>query len=134
MFMTRECDYGVRIIRALADGSKKTVEIIATEEQIPMKYTYKIIKKLVQSGFVHSTRGRVGGYHLKKPLNTFTLFDIIMAVDADRYVNECLRLDSSCVFRDDPDKTCAVHLELSRVQSLIASALSEKSMDVVLHT
>jgi len=28
MLLTKECDYGIRVIRALADGTKKTVEAI----------------------------------------------------------------------------------------------------------
>ena len=132
MLLTRECDYGVRIIRALADGTKKTVEVIASEEHIPVKYTYKIIKKLVKSDFVHSTRGRIGGYKLNKPLDSFSLFDIIKAVDAKRYVNECLRQDFTCHFKDNADNVCSVHLELVHVQSQIESVLDARTMDEVL--
>jgi len=132
MLLTKECDYGVRIIRALSDGTKKTIDIIASEEQIPQKYAYKIINKLVQSGFVLSTRGRVGGYHLKVPLDSFNLLDVIAAVDANRYINDCLRPDSVCLFRDRPDNSCKVHVELERIQAIIVSELCSKTMDKVL--
>ncbi|MCL2377746.1 MAG: Rrf2 family transcriptional regulator [Defluviitaleaceae bacterium] len=132
MFLTKECDYSVRIIRALSCGSKKTIEAIATEEKMPQKYAYKIIKKLVKAGLVHSTRGRIGGYTLIKPLGDFTLLDIIASVDTNRYINECLRGDSKCPFKNDPNKICTVHHELARVQSLIISELSSKTMDIVL--
>ena len=132
MLLARECDYGVRIIRALADGTKKTIEKIATDEQIPQKYAYKIVNKLVQTGYVRSTRGRAGGYTLNKPLNSFTLIDIVVAVDANRYVNECLRPDSECEFKSDPDNVCKVHLELVNIQEMVISALRSKTMDEVL--
>ena len=132
MLLTKECDYGIRVIRALADGNKKTVELIATEEQIPPKYAYKIVKKLEQAGFVQSTRGRSGGYRLHKPLNSFNLVDVVLAIDSHRYVNECLRADSTCTFKTNPDQLCTVHIELKRVEILLISELGSKTMEEVL--
>lgn len=131
MFLTKECDYGVRVIRALADGTKKTVEAIAIEEDIPKKYAYKIVKKLENGGYVASMRGRGGGYRLCKPLDTFTLVDIVLAVDSKRYVNECMREESNCQFKNHPERPCAVHKELNRLQDLIVAELSIKTMDQV---
>ena len=128
MFLTKECDYGVRIIRTLADGTKKTVEAIAMEEDIPKKYAYKIVKKLEVGGFVSSMRGRGGGYRLHRPLDTFSLVDIVATLDAKRYVNECLREGSTCKFKG----ACTVHKELDRLQTLIMAELSTKSMAEVL--
>ena len=132
MFLTKECDYGVRIIRALADGTKKTVENIANEEQIPQKYAYKIVKKLERGDLVQSIRGRSGGYLLAKTLDSFTLLDVIAAVDSTRYVNECLQPAYECIFRDHPERPCYVHFELVRIQSHLGDELSSKSMAEVL--
>lgn len=132
MFLTKECDYGVRVIRALASGIKKTVEIIATEQHIPKKYAYKIVKKLERGNYIYSIRGRGGGYRLLKPLNTFTLVDIVAAIDPTRYVNECLRDESLCAFKHDPNGKCLVHLELAKLQDLVISALNAKTMDQIL--
>ena len=132
MFLTKECDYGIRVIRALADGEKKTVEIIALEEQIPKKYAYKIIKKLEVGGFVHSTRGRGGGYRLIKPLDTFNLVDIVVSIDSKRYINECLKEDADCPFKSDEKHLCTVHAELERLQSMVIEELSKKTMEQVL--
>jgi len=132
MFLTKECDYGVRVIRALADGKKKTVETIAEEEHIPSKYAYKIVKKLERGGFVYSTRGRGGGYRILKSLDSFTLVDIVVSVDPGRYVNECLREESVCTFKHNPDGPCLVHQELARLQTLVIDALNAKTMDQIL--
>ena len=132
MFLTKECDYGIRIIRALADGTKKTVETIANEQHIPIKYTYKIIKKLDQANLVQSTRGRSGGYRLRKPLDSTSLGDILMTIDAGRYVNECLQEGSACPFKNNPDSPCTVHRELERIQNMILNELQLLTMDVAL--
>ena len=132
MFLTKECDYAMRVIRALADGTKKTVETISTEEQIPKKYAYKIIKKMERESFVKSVRGRAGGYSLLKPLNTFTVLDVLMAVDSNRYVNECLREDSDCPFKQDNKKPCAFHTEFENLQKVIMKELRAKSLAKIL--
>ena len=132
MFLTKECDYGIRIIRALTDGAKKTVETIAKEQHIPLKYSYKIIKKLDQAGFLQSVRGRSGGYRLHKPLDSFTLADIVMTIDPARYINECLHESSDCPFKSDPDTPCTVHLEFTRIHEMIVNEFKALTMDAVL--
>ena len=132
MFLTKECDYGIRIIRALADGTKKTVEAIADEQHIPQKYAYKIIKKLDLAGYVQSVRGRGGGYLLLKPLASFNLADVLTTIDAKRYINECLQKDSTCPFKTNPDKPCTVHNELVRLQEMVVSELKMLTLDVAL--
>jgi len=132
MFLTKECDYGVRIIRSLSDGAKKTVETIALEQHIPKKYAYKIVKKLERAGYIYSIRGRGGGYRLLKPLNSFTLVDVVVAIDPARYVTDCLRDDSTCVFKKEPEKPCLVHITLAELQEQVISDLSAKTMDQIL--
>ena len=132
MFITRECDYGIRVIRALADGTKKSSRVIALEEKIPHKFASKVIRKLERADYIQSTRGRNGGYWLCRPLNTITMVDIISAIDATRCLNECLSKDSKCVFKGSPEQPCAVHIELVHAQDMLISMLSKKTMDVVL--
>ena len=132
MFLTKECDYGIRVIRALSDGYKKTVETIAEEEQVPKKFAYKIIKKLEKGGLVRSIRGRSGGYILDVELDSLTLYDIVIALDANRYLNECLSDDNECPFRDHPTRPCSVHVELKLTQDMLMEALKAKTMDKIL--
>lgn len=44
MLITRECDYGVRIIRALANGDKMCVHQICEQEDLTPAFVYKILK------------------------------------------------------------------------------------------
>ena len=45
MFITRECDYAVRVIRAL-QGERLSVPEICEKEAITAPFAYKILKKL----------------------------------------------------------------------------------------
>jgi len=134
MLLTKECDYGVRIIRVLSDARKKTVKKICDTEYIPEKYAYKILKKLEKAGFVQSIRGRDGGYYLAKPLDTFTLYDIACAVDENLFVFECLRQEVNCPHKNpDISAPCTAHLEFERIQNILVSEMQSKTIQEMLN-
>jgi len=133
MLLTKECDYGIRIIRALAGGEKKTVAVICEMEQIPVPYAYKILKKLERAGLLRSLRGRDGGYQLAKSLDEITLYDIVTAVDEHLFIFECLSDHSHCPLHQ-ADKLCTVHLELDRLQALLLTEMQAKTMRQILQT
>jgi len=118
MFLTKECDYGLRIVRALAGCEKKTAEEICTAENIPGQFAYKILNKLERAGFLQSSRGRDGGYWLIRQLDAITIYEVVSAIDEHLFINECLRDDRPCI-RNDPDEPCAVHRELERIQDVL---------------
>jgi Rrf2 family protein len=128
MFITRECDYAIRVVRDLADLQMKTVRVICEREQIPLPFAYKILKKLEHAGIVDSYRGVAGGYQLAKPPDRITLFDIVNAVDEQLFLNECLQHGYLCVHNVN-GKTCSVHREIARLQALLTEALSERTID-----
>jgi len=130
MLLTRECDYGLRIIRALSTGEKATAEEICTAEKIPGQFAYKILKKLERAGFLQSSRGRDGGYWLVRQLDSVSIYDIVSSIDENLFINECLRNDRPCV-RNDPDDCCAVHKELDRIQSILVDELSRRPITEV---
>jgi len=128
VYFTKECDYAVRVVRALAHGEVMPGSQIAERELIPLQFCYKILKKLERAGIVSSFRGAAGGYRLKKKLNKITLIDIVTAIDEKLYLNECLLPKKICK-RNSNGNTCGVHHELARVQELVGQALSENTMD-----
>ena len=130
ILLTKECDYGVRVIRALADGEKRNVATICTAELVPMPYAYKILKKLAHAGLLQVRRGKNGGYFLAKPLSTITLYDIVTAVDENLLIFECLSDQNHCSLHQ-PDAPCNVHLEFNRLQSQLVAEMQAKTMDEI---
>ena len=47
MFITRETDYALRILRALADGNRRSLSQVCEQQMVPSSFAYKIIRKLV---------------------------------------------------------------------------------------
>lgn len=131
MFVTRECDYAIRVVRELADYKQKTVKDICYQEHIPLQYAYKILKKLEKIGIVKGFRGINGGYCLNKDLSQLTLYDVLIAIEGDFYINECLKEDFVCP-NNQPDHFCKVHRELSRLQTILCNGLKEKTMAQIL--
>ena len=76
MLITRECDYAVRIVRALAGGEKLCVNQVCEKEELTPAFVYKILKKLEKGDLVMSFLGSNGGYGLKKDIGQITLLDI----------------------------------------------------------
>ena len=66
MFITRESDYAMRVIRALMWEPRLSVSEICERESITAPFAYKILKKLQNAGLVEGYRGVHGGYALKR--------------------------------------------------------------------
>jgi Rrf2 family protein len=131
MFLTKECDYAIRVVRSLSDMEMKPVKLICVNEHIPAPFAYKILKKLERVGIVQSHRGSAGGYQLLKEPGSITLLDIVSAVDDHLLLNECLQ-DGYVCDNNDHGSLCSIHIELSRLQALLVVALKEKPMSLLI--
>ncbi|MCL2408823.1 MAG: Rrf2 family transcriptional regulator [Oscillospiraceae bacterium] len=127
--MTKECDYGLRVLRKLSDGKKQGVKEICHAEHVPEQYAYKILKKLERAGFVQSLRGRDGGYQLIKPLDSFSIYDVVSAIDENLLLSECLQADDDCPHNSDQDRPCTIHCELERIQNILVDEMRRKTMN-----
>ena len=76
MFITRECDYAVRVIRALQGESRLSVTEICEKEAITAPFAYKILKKLQKAKIVKGYRGVHGRYSLDRGADELTLYDV----------------------------------------------------------
>ena len=130
MLITKECDYGIRTIRALSNGTKKTAQEICNAEHIPQKFAYKILKKLQIAGLVKNKRGPEGGYVLDKSLDAFTMYDIITAIDERLFLIECMREGTECP--NNKNTPCAVHHEVGRYQQILINEMKSKTIKELL--
>ncbi|MDR1572044.1 MAG: Rrf2 family transcriptional regulator [Clostridiales Family XIII bacterium] len=131
MLISRECDYAVRIVRALADGGRKTAETVSAREKISCQFTYKILKKLEKNGLVRSFRGAQGGYSLARGTDEFSLYDIFAAVEGHTLLTACLQKGFDCPMNRG-DSPCSVHAEFARLQEAMVSGLKEKRVSEIL--
>lgn len=125
MLFTRECDYGVRVIRALSSGELVSVSKICEMEYLSSAIAYKVTRKLEKAGLVESHRGTNGGYCLKRPLSDISLYDVCTAIDPDILLMECMKAGHCCP-KNTEDAPCIVHHEFCRLQSLLLQEMKAK--------
>ena len=67
MHITQESDYAVRIVYCLAKcGTRRDARGISEEMCVTLRFSLKILGKLVSSGIVESYKGNRGGYELSR--------------------------------------------------------------------
>lgn len=132
MFITRECDYAVRVLRALSGESRLSVNEICEKESITAPFAYKILKKLQKSKIVKGFRGVHGGYAINRDLDSLTLWDVYTAIDPEMFIIECMNPENTCVRDGEDGLPCLVHKELSEIQTGLRNMLRRKSLQQIL--
>ncbi len=132
MLISREADYAIRVLRAIADGERHNISNMCESEQIPKQFAYKIIEKLQKSGYVSCTRGRAGGCTLKVDLREISLYDVLKAIDDDCYLNLCMVPGHQCSWTENHSEVCRVHQKLEGLQSQLNQELKSLNMSMVI--
>ncbi len=88
MIISRETDYAIRILRALADGHIHPMGELFEKEYVPTRFGYKIVNKLRDAGMVACTKGRTGGCQLLADLHEVSLFDVIEVMGNERRIKD----------------------------------------------
>ena len=82
MHITLEADYAVRIVHCLAkNGQRMDAKSISDETGVTLRFSLKILRKLVSAGIIKSYKGTQGGYEIARPLEEITLNDVIETVE-----------------------------------------------------
>jgi Rrf2 family iron-responsive transcriptional regulator len=131
MLITRECDYAVRIIRALSSGEITSIQYICEQEQITTAIAYKIARKLEKAGYLKSYRGSTGGYALNCDLDHVTLYDILTVIDPKLLLIDCMQSGYECSLNTHKHP-CRVHKEFCRIQNKLNQELKAKSLANIL--
>ncbi|MFA5355897.1 MAG: Rrf2 family transcriptional regulator [Candidatus Omnitrophota bacterium] len=110
MRITYRGDYALKTILGLASHSQSgpvTINELAKQADIPIKFLEQILLDLKRGGFVESRRGKVGGYLLARKPSEIKLGEVIKFVDGPIEPIACVGRGykgcsdiNRCVFRD----------------------------------
>ena len=125
MLVTRETDYAIRALRALSDGTKKTLAEICQEEVVPQQFGYKILKKLSKADYVSIKRGKEGGYIITEDFKNRTLYDLTSIMENPTDVSPCVVAGYRCEAHMHDDSACSVNVRLSALQEKLDSELKD---------
>jgi Rrf2 family protein len=129
--LTKKAKYGLKAMVYLAGvdpGQTALVNDIATNNNIPKKFLDAILAELRNAGYVHSKKGKGGGYMLARPAKEIGVGNIVRVLDGPLAPIQCA---SKTVYRrcDDCDeKKCSVRLVMMKARDAIASVLDKTSL------
>ena len=97
MYITLESDYAVRIVAELcSDGGRLDAGTISERCTVTLRFSLKILRKLVAAGLVKSYKGSRGGYQIAAEPKEITLRMVIEAIEGTYYFSRCLSEDHDC--------------------------------------
>lgn len=129
MKLTMETDYALRILYCLAEqGKKMDAKMISDQMGVTLRFSLKILRKLVQNGLVRSYKGVNGGYELGISPTEISLADIVTAVEGKIEISKCLSTQQSCTRVGDPN-CCQFRRELSRINQKIIDEFDAVKLD-----
>ncbi|MGA2044516.1 MAG: Rrf2 family transcriptional regulator [Roseiarcus sp.] len=130
--LTNKGKYGLKAMVHLAGlepGKPALVADIAASNAIPKKFLDAILGELRTAGFVHSKKGRGGGYVLAKSPARIMVGEIVRALDGPLAPLACA---SKAYYRrcDDcpAEGNCTVRLMMLEVRNAIAAVLDNRSL------
>ncbi len=129
MEITTKGRYAVRIMVEIAkhNGEYVSVQRIAENQEISVKYLEKIVNLLVKESLLDSLRGKEGGYRLTKSPKNYTIGEILNATGDQTEIVSCLH-STSCKRACN----CETQALWSNLDSLIHNYLDMVTLDDLL--
>ena len=99
MQISRRVDYALRAMGVLAaqpPGKVTNLSGIAQAGGIPSRFLEKIMRPLVNHGYVKAHLGPRGGYTIARKADEITFKEVIESVEGPIAVNECIPFAEAC--------------------------------------
>ena len=123
MRITLESDYALRILTELAEHDDVVdANTLSVATSVTIRFTLKILNKLVKNGFVSSYKGARGGYKLKLPKEDITLKSVIELIDGPIVIARCLETSEACSLNKDKT-SCTYHHIFNTISLDVAKKL-----------
>jgi len=131
--LTQRSRYALRAMLVLANEQIGQPPVpmsrIATEAQIPRKFLEIILGELRQAGFVNSTRGKSGGFHLSRPAHVISFGDIIRTIEGPLALVPCVSRTAYRRCKDCVNEAqCEIRIAMLRVRDETARILDGTSL------
>ena len=129
MHINLESDYAARIVYCLTkvDG-RLDAQSIAEETCVSLRFTLKIMRKLVAARIVRSYKGAKGGYVLTREPSAITLRQVIEAVEGPYRFSRCLDSNYDC--NCNSPRSCPFHGVFNDVTQMVTEKLDAVTFDL----
>jgi len=100
MSLSLHTDYALRSLIYLAGRARRAnVAEIASFYGISRDHVAKVAQELARRGFVRSLRGVGGGLELARPAAEINVGDVVLAMEGNLHLLECVATDNVCVIQ-----------------------------------
>lgn len=133
MRITLESDYALRILTDMAAYDDVTdAKTISADTSVTIRFTLKILHKLVQGDLVQSYKGVNGGYKLKASPDEITLKQVIEMIDGPIAIARCLENEEGCSLNCDKS-ACDYHHIFDIISIDLANKLNKITINDVIN-
>ena len=127
--LTKKTDYAIILLTHLGEVNVPvSAQKIAEYYQLPYPMVSNILKLLVSSGLIRSTRGKKGGYLLAKPAEKIILSEIIEVTDNPFSLVECVHDVELC----EVQKCCPTKRTLIALHEKIQKFIEETTLSSII--
>ena len=128
MHINLESDYAVRLVYHMVRlGVRCDARTVAEATGVSLRFTLKIMGKLVTAGVVHSFKGAHGGYELARPAGEITLRQVIEAVEGPYRFSRCVDGGYDCAHTSLG--ACPFHAVFDDVTRTVVAKLDTMTFD-----
>ena len=133
--LSKKTDYAIILLTHLGEvGDHVSAHKVAAHYQLPYPMVANILKQLVSSGLIESTRGQRGGYVLARPADEIKLSEIIEVIDSQFSLVECAHDEDLCkIYQCCPTQRPLIALHNKIQQFFEETTLSAIISDSHLH-
>jgi len=129
--LSNKAKYGLKAMLHLACAGEKVVlgHEIAEGQNLPKKFLDAILLELKNTGYLHSKKGKGGGYTLAKTPSMILVGDIVRVLDGPLAPLPCAsrRAYRPCVDCTDV-QTCAIRHLMVEVRDAIAGVMDSTTL------
>lgn len=131
MHITLESDYAIRIVLYLLRQEGRTdAKKISENTNVTLRFSLKILRKLVASGLVRSYKGASGGYEAAKKPEEISLADVIEVTEGSYCLSRCLEPSAACAHGGDG--CCKVRQVFGEISQDVRRKLMDTTFDKLL--
>lgn len=128
MLISREVDYGIRIINVLCINNRKMdAKEISDKTGVSIRFTLKILGKLTSAKLIKSFRGAKGGYIISKNPEEVSIYDVIEVLEGGLKINGCFEGKSNCI--PENMKMCGFRCKLEEINSRVIEEFKNIKMN-----
>jgi Rrf2 family protein len=131
--LTMKAKYALKALAdlgGLAPGAFAMSSELALRNAISKKFLDAILGELRTAGFVHTRKGRAGGYRLARPAEAIMVGEVLRALDGPLAPIHCASRTAYQPCDDCPDEdACGVRLVMIEARDAIARVLDSRSVE-----